>query len=72
MDSGTSAQPYTHLEAANGEEDFLVGDGEAGAEHGLEVGLVAILTKTGHLPRTGHLHTWKCGDDGMREWQNEE
>lgn len=47
--------PY--LVTADGEQNVLLGDFEAGAEHGLEVGLIAVLPKARHLPSTGHLHT---------------
>ena len=47
---------FTYLKAANGDKDVLLGDLEAGAELGLEVGLIAVLPEAGHLPGTGHLH----------------
>ena len=44
------------LVAPHREEDVLLRDPEARAHHGLEVGLVAVLTETGHLARGRHLH----------------
>lgn len=46
--------PY--LIAANGEQDVLLGDLEAGGEHGLQVRFVSVLPKTGHFSSAGHLH----------------
>ena len=54
-----------YLEAANGEEYVLGGDGESRTQHGFQVRLVPILSKTCHLPSTGHLNTWT---QGTGEW----
>lgn len=45
-----------YLIAADGEQDVLAWDLEAGAHLGLKVSLVAILPEAGHLARAGHLH----------------
>ena len=44
------------LEAADREEDVLLGDLEPGGHHGLEVRLVTVLPEARNLPRRGHLH----------------
>lgn len=51
---GVRSSPY--FIATNGEEDVLLGDLEASTKHGLQVGLVAVLSKAGHLASAGHLH----------------
>ena len=54
---------WSDLEAADGEED--VGRRrrkfEPCTQHGLQVGLVACLSETCHLPSTGHLHSCSMG-----------
>ena len=45
-----------YLEAANGEEDVLLGQLEPSALQGLEVRLIVILSEAGNLPCARHLH----------------
>lgn len=45
-----------YLEAANGEEDVLLGQLEASALQRLEVCLIVVLSETGNFPCARHLH----------------
>lgn len=45
-----------YLVTANGQQNVLLGDLEACAEHGLQIGLVSVLSKAGHLPSAGHFY----------------
>lgn len=45
------------LVAANSQQDVLLWDLKASAEHGFEVGFTTALSEAGHLSSTGHLHT---------------
>lgn len=46
-----------YLVAANSQQDVLLWDLKASAEHGFEVGFTTALSEAGHLSSTGHLHT---------------
>lgn len=46
-----------YLVAADGQQDVLLWDLKASAEHGFEVGFATALSKAGHLSSTGHLYT---------------
>jgi len=45
------------LERANGQENVLLRESKGGGEEGLEVGLVLVLSKAGHLSGGGHFHS---------------
>jgi len=47
---------HTNLVAANGDENVLLWNLEAGGHLCLQVSLVSVLTETRHLARTRHLH----------------
>lgn len=50
------APQILYLIAANGQQDVLLGDLKASAEHGLEVRLATALPKAGHFPGAGHFY----------------